>query len=102
MRSWPDKENMSDHLVKRLTLKSEAKLMKELGGKRAENLLLLKAKGALQTHLVGHSYTCITLHSVAGKKPKTNVATGFTKGNHGPSLVPQVKGSLNRDLGAHS
>ena len=55
-------------MVKRLTLKSEAKLKKELEGKSVENLLLLKAKGALQTHSVGHSYTCITLYSVAGEE----------------------------------
>lgn len=39
VRTWPDKENMSDHLVKMLTLKLEAKLKKELEGKRVQNLL---------------------------------------------------------------
>lgn len=43
-------------------------MKKELEGKRVENLVLLKAKGALQTHLVGHSYKCITLYSVAGEE----------------------------------
>lgn len=53
-------------------------------------MLLLEVKGALQIHLADASPLALW----GQKQPKPNVATGLTKGNCGPCLVPEVKGSL--------
>lgn len=70
---------MKDHLVKKLMLKPEVKLKKELEDKRVEDLLLLKAKGALQTHLAGRSYLCIALYSVVREESQNQCGHSICK-----------------------